>query len=187
MVIYYHHNPDFRNERCPHKAFRQMLAYELVQPYLDDKANPNLDTSVTRGRLSSIPSVRLSGKRFPSGNYPVCKSCVVCAHEKNRAGKYEKTKTSDFCEKCNGFVCKNWFERYHIRNHPKGLYVCNIYVYIFAMKVAFSSLYCVFRIFLLIIYLFIFASKFLFEFWAAQSPIWMIRLYCTATFWYTFL
>ena len=93
-----------------------MLVHELVQPYLDNKANPNLDTSVTRGQLPSIPSVRLSGKHFPSSNYPVHKSCVVCAYEKN-AGKYKKTKTSNFREKCNVFVCKNCFERYHTNNH----------------------------------------------------------------------
>ena len=118
-VIYFHHNPDFKKKRCPHKTLRQMLAHELVQPYLDSKANPDLDTSVTRGKLPSIPSIRLSGKHFPSSNHPVRKSCVVCAYEKNNAGKYKKTKTSNLCEKCNVFVCKNCFEWYHTHSQPK--------------------------------------------------------------------
>ena len=96
-----------------------MLAHELVQPYLDNKANPNLGTSITRGRLPSIPSVRLSGKYFPLSNYPICKSCIVCAYEKNSAGKHKKTKTSNFCKKSNICVCKNCFKQYHTHSQPK--------------------------------------------------------------------
>ena len=70
-----------------------MLNHELVQHYLDKKANPNLDTSMTRGRLPSIPSVRLSRENFPSSNYPVRKSCTICAYKKNSVGKYIKKKT----------------------------------------------------------------------------------------------
>ena len=65
--------------------------HELVQPYLDNTANPNLEAYITRCQRPSIPSVMLSGKNFPSSNYPTRKSCVVCAYEKNNAGKYEKT------------------------------------------------------------------------------------------------
>ena len=77
-----------------------MLVHELVQHYLDNNANPNLDIFITRGRLPVIPSVRLSGKNFPLSNSPVCKSCVACAYKKNSARKYKKTKTQNFCEKC---------------------------------------------------------------------------------------
>ena len=45
-----------------------MLIHELVQPYLGNKANTDLDTSVTKGRLPSIPSIKLSVKHFPSSN-----------------------------------------------------------------------------------------------------------------------
>ena len=44
---------------------------------------------------------------------------IVCAYEKNGTGKYKKTKLSNFCEKCNTYVCKNCFERYHTCSQPK--------------------------------------------------------------------
>ena len=37
-------------------------------------------------------------------------SCVVCVYEKNNAGRYKKTKTSNFCEKYNVFICKKLFQ-----------------------------------------------------------------------------
>ena len=49
MVTYFHHKNDFRKKKCFHKTFRQMLVHELVQSHLDNKANPNLVTSITRG------------------------------------------------------------------------------------------------------------------------------------------
>ena len=64
-----------------------MPVHELFQPYFGNKTDPNLDTSIIRGRLPSIPSARLSGKHFPWSNYPVRKSLVVCAYEKNSVGK----------------------------------------------------------------------------------------------------
>ena len=67
-------------------------------------------------------TVRSSGKHF----------CIVCAYEKNSVGKYKETKTSNFCEKCNVYVCKNCFERDHTHSQPKRKYN------IFAMKVSFS-------------------------------------------------
>ena len=96
-----------------------MLNHELVQHYLDKKANPNLDTSMTRGRLPSIPSVRLSRENFPSSNYPVRKSCTICAYKKNSVGKYIKKKPSNFCEKCNVYVCKTCCEQYYTCSEPK--------------------------------------------------------------------
>ena len=39
-----------------------------------------------------IPSVRLSGKHFALINYAIRKRFVVCAYEKNSAGKYKKEK-----------------------------------------------------------------------------------------------
>ena len=33
-------------------------------------------------------------------------SFVVCVYEKNNAGRYKKTKTSNFCEKYSVFICK---------------------------------------------------------------------------------
>ena len=45
------------------------------------------------------PYIRLSEKDFPLSNYQIRKSCVVCAYEKNSAGKYKKRKTSNSREK----------------------------------------------------------------------------------------
>ena len=45
-----------------------------------------------------IPYIRLSEKDFPLSNYQIRKSCVVCAYDKNSAGKYKK-KTSNSREK----------------------------------------------------------------------------------------
>ena len=70
-----------------------MLVHELIQPYLDNKANPNFGISITKGQLPSIPPVRLSQESFPLSIYPVHKSCVAFAYEKSSAGKYKKTKT----------------------------------------------------------------------------------------------
>ena len=96
-----------------------MLVHELVQSYLDNKTNPNLDTFITRDRLPSVPSIRLSRKYFPSSNDPVRKSCVVCVYEKNSAGKYKK----NIYEKCNIYVCKNCFEQYHTPGQTKRKYI----------------------------------------------------------------
>ena len=85
------------------------LHNELVQPCLGKKANPDQDTSATRSQLHLIPSLRLSGKYFALSNYVILKSCLACAYERNSAGKYKKTKTSNFCEKCNVYVCKSMF------------------------------------------------------------------------------
>ena len=66
---------------------------------------------------------------------------VVSANEKNGASKYKKTKLSNFCEKCN-------FVKGNINQKRNTLYN------IFAMKVVISGLNFVFRVFLLISYLF---------------------------------
>ena len=42
--------------------------------------------------------------------YVFCTSYEVCAYENNNAGRYKKTKTSNFCEKCNVFFCKKLFQ-----------------------------------------------------------------------------
>ena len=126
-----------------------MLVHELVQPYLDNKANPNLDTSITRGWLPLILSARLSEKHFPFSNYPFFKSCVLCAYEKNSAGKYKKVKASNFCEKCNVYACKNCFEQHHTHIQPKKtkkkkIFEKKIYLqwnYIFLVLIWFSEFF----------------------------------------------
>ena len=126
-----------------------MLVHELVQPCLGNKAKPHYDTSVTRGRLHLIPSGRLSGKHFALSNYPICKSCVPCAYERNTAGKYKKIKTSNCCEKCNTMSVNSVASNIAIFNQ-KGNRLYDILV----MKVAFSSFYFVLRVFMLTFELF---------------------------------
>ena len=86
-----------------------MLVHEIFQPYVVNKASPNLDTSITRGQLSLIPSVRLSQKHFRLSNYLVRKSCVVNTYDTNSAGKQKKTKTSNVFKKCNVYISQNCF------------------------------------------------------------------------------
>ena len=90
--------------------------------YLDNKANPNLDTSITKGQLPLIPFVRLSLKHFQLSNYPVPESCVACTHKIVQANinKYRETKILDICEKCNVYVCKSCFEQYNTCSQPKN-------------------------------------------------------------------
>ena len=78
----------------------------------------------------SILYVRPSGKSFPSTNYPIRKSCVVCAYETNSAGKYKKTKTSNSCKKC---LCH---QKLH---HPDNLSIKYLEQK-FCIKFAFSAL-----------------------------------------------
>ena len=86
-----------------------MLVHEIVQPYVVNKASPNLDTSITRGQLSLIPSVRQSQKHFRLSNYLVLKSCVGNTYDTNSAGKQKTTKTSNVFKKCNVYISKNCF------------------------------------------------------------------------------
>ena len=43
-------------------------------------------------------------------DYPICKSFVVCAYEKNSAGLYKKIKILNFHEKCNVYISKNYVQ-----------------------------------------------------------------------------
>ena len=54
--------------------------------------NPGFQKENVQSVPIKIPSIRLSGKHFPSSNHPVCKHCVVCAYGINNAGKYKKQK-----------------------------------------------------------------------------------------------
>jgi len=89
------------------------LAHQLVQPLLDSYADPFRGRPSRRNPVTS--DTRLKGKHFPISRQPKC-SCVVCAYEKNASGKYKQTKTVNYCEKCEKYVCRNCFEVYHTRS-----------------------------------------------------------------------
>lgn len=92
-----------------------MLVHELVQPLLDERADPgNLNEAETRGRPTINDAVRLRGKHFASSIYPSRKTCHVCGYKyKTQSGKQAKKKTSNFCIKCNLPICKQCFEPFH--------------------------------------------------------------------------
>ena len=86
--------------------------HELVQPYLDNTANPNLEAYITRCQRPSIPSVMLSGKNFPSSNYPtrcVIKVVLCVLMKRIMQVNMKKHQTSG----------KSCFEQYHTRSQPK--------------------------------------------------------------------
>ena len=87
---------------------------------------------------------------LPRQGWTNSSTSIVYAYEKNGVGKCKKTKLSNFCEKCNTYAWKNVSSDIIpvVKRKENRLYD------IFAMKVAFSDLYFVFRIFLLISYMF---------------------------------
>ena len=68
---------------------------------------------------------------------------IVCAYEKNGAGQYKKTKLPNFCENCNTYLCRNCLRDAIPKTNQKGGRLYDI----FAMKVAFSGVYFLFRVF----------------------------------------
>ena len=138
MVTYFQHRNGFRKKRCFHKTFRQMLVHELVQLYLNNKANTNLVTSITRSWLPSIPPVRLSGKCFPSSNYPVRESYVVFSVIKLAQANIKRRKRQTSMKNVMYMSAKASSSDITPAVSRKE------------MKVAFPTLYFVFRVFLLI-------------------------------------
>jgi len=114
MILYMNIFPEKGQERQSHKKFRMELAHQLVQPMLDCYAD--LLKGRASGRTPVTPETRLKGKHFPQSKQPK-RSCVVCAYEKRADGKYKKTKTVNYCSKCEKYVCRNCFETYHTRSN----------------------------------------------------------------------
>ena len=65
-----------------------MMTLELVQLYLDNKANPIISTFSTRGIL---PAAYLPASKFLDR-----RSWVICACEKDNKGKYKTKKQQCF-------------------------------------------------------------------------------------------
>jgi hypothetical protein len=113
MVLYMNLFPEKGLERGSHKKFRLELAHQLVQPLLDMYADPNVGRASGRKPVDSDTS--LKGKHFAISMQPR-RSCVVCAYEKTSASKYKKTKTVNYCPKCEKYVCRHCFEAFHTRS-----------------------------------------------------------------------
>ena len=91
----------------------------MVQILLDARADPNDGANVERnGRASTSDSLRLSGKQFPKSVYQKKSVCSACGYKTLNGKKTRKqtTKTTNFCVKCNKYICKKWFEDYHTRS-----------------------------------------------------------------------
>ena len=61
--------------------------------------------------------VHLVGKHYPESKHPLRKCCVLCGYKK-KDRKYARKKTSNYCARCDKFVCKNCFELYHTKSNP---------------------------------------------------------------------
>ena len=118
MVLYFSANPAFSKKRQAHKLFRIQLVHELVQPLLDKRTDPNEDQSPTPGRKSNLDDIRLKGKHFSETRHPKRGRCSVCAYKKGQNNRYKDTKTSNFCPKCQKFICKGCFEAFHTKSKP---------------------------------------------------------------------
>jgi len=96
------------------KKSRLQLAHELVQPLLDSYADPSSGRPF--GRTPVTADVRLKGKQFAISKQPR-RRCVVCAYQKTASGTYRNTKTVNYCEKCEKYVCRDCFETFHTRSN----------------------------------------------------------------------
>ena len=117
MILYHLNYPEKEAKYQSHKKFRLELVHQLVQPLLDVKAERNVYG--TPGRCPDVNAARLQGKHFPESKHPDRKCCVVCGYKKKRNGKVAYTKTSNYCAKCEKFLCKNCFAGYHTKSNPK--------------------------------------------------------------------
>ena len=117
MVIYFHNYPDLGRKSNAHKKFRIALIHQLVQTLLDVRAN-NGNGGNNRGRPSLLPEAsRLQAKHFAISKYPdERKCCVVCGYKKKANGKPSFKKTYNYCVKCERFICKSCFEKYHTKS-----------------------------------------------------------------------
>ena len=101
------------------KPNRFALIHEMVQVLLDARANPDDVANAERnGRQSGNASSRLRGKHFPKSVYPKKSVCSACGY-KSVNGKKTRKQTTDFCVKCNKYICKACVEDYHTKSQRK--------------------------------------------------------------------
>ena len=116
-ILYMKFHPSFASNNRKHKYFRHLLIHEMVQPFLDARANPETTNMLsTPGRPADIDVLRLRGKHFPISMYPKRKTCTACGYKTDKNGKQSRKKTSNYCEKCDLYVCKDCFEKFHTRS-----------------------------------------------------------------------
>ena len=116
-ILFCHFNPEFSKRNRSHYRFRELLIHELVQPLLNDRADPNnVAQQENRGRPNDIDSTRLRGKHFAISRFPVRRTCTSCGYQKNEHNKQTRKKTCNYCEKCKLFICKQCFTKFHTKS-----------------------------------------------------------------------
>ena len=94
-------------------SLEHLLVHELVEPLLQKRS----ESTSGPGRQPVSASPRLKGKHFPISRHPKRGRCTVCSHEKSNAtGKEKGAKTSNYCQKCEKFICKACFEKFHTQS-----------------------------------------------------------------------
>ena len=111
MVLHSLSNPEFGKKHSAHKQFCIALVHELVQPLLHSRADPGNKIASPPGRKPTMDERRLKGNHFPESRHPKRGCCSVCAYQ-----KYKDIKTSNYCPKCDKFICKKCFETFHTQS-----------------------------------------------------------------------
>ena len=89
----------------------------MVQPFLDARANPETTYIIsTPGQPADIDVLRLREKHFLISMYPKPKTCRACGYKTDKNGKQSRKKTSNHCEKCDLYICKDCFEKFLTRS-----------------------------------------------------------------------
>ena len=109
MVVYFHKNPNIASTRRAYKYFREALAHELAQELSDAKETIHNENADVFASCQSKEIFRLKGKIFVGSKYSKRGRSVKCGYEKNQSKKYKDKKTSQFCDKCSKFICKECF------------------------------------------------------------------------------
>ena len=97
--------------------FLKSPVLRFLSKLLDCKVSGEISYYGAGRRPTEMNDVRLVGKHYPESKHPLRK-CVLCGYKK-KYGKYARRKTSNYCAKCDKFVCKDCFELYHTKSNPR--------------------------------------------------------------------
>ena len=121
MCIFFEKKTEFGKKKNGHKIFRLKLVHEMVQPYLDMRTDEELETRGRQTSMTTTPhsrrqtddNVRLRGKQF-AVRMDARRKCTMCTYKRNPStGKRMNTRTTDYCEKCEKYICKSCFKTFH--------------------------------------------------------------------------
>ena len=98
--------------------FLESPVLRFLSKLLDCKASSEISYYGAGRRPAEMNDVRLVGKHYPESKHLLRKWYVLCGYKKKK-GKYARKKTSNYCAKCDKFVCKDCFELYHTKSNPR--------------------------------------------------------------------